>query len=62
MNEKMLTSQEVAARLKRSARTIQKYCDRGIFPGAKKSGPFERSGWLIPESAVKSFEETYPVK
>lgn len=59
MDDKMLTVKEVAERLKRTTRTIQKYCDRGVFSGAKKSGPFERSGWLVPESEVEKFEQQY---
>ena len=55
----MLSVKEVAQRLNRTTRTIVRYCDRGIFPGAKKSGPFERSGWLIPESEVVKFQEQY---
>lgn len=57
--DKMLTVKDVAERLKRNVRTIQRYCDRGVFPGAKKSGPFELSGWLIPESEVAKFEQQY---
>lgn len=57
--EKMLTVKEVAQRLKRDRRTIQRYCERGIFVGATKSGPYELSGWIIPESEVKKFEQQY---
>lgn len=57
--EKMLTVKEVAERLNRTKRTIVRYCDQGIFPGAKKSGPFQRSSWIIPESEVIKFEQQY---
>ena len=61
LGQGMLTVEEVAARLKRTKRAIQKYCDRGIFPGAKKTGPFENSRWRIPESEVIKFVEQYSI-
>jgi excisionase family DNA binding protein len=43
-----LTVAEVAELLRRSARTIRRWCDTGFLVGAQHVG----RAWLIPESAV----------
>jgi excisionase family DNA binding protein len=45
-----LTVAEVAALLRRSARTIRHWCRTGFLAGAKHVG----RAWLIPESAVRA--------
>ncbi|KAA3664103.1 MAG: DNA-binding protein [Chloroflexi bacterium] len=60
--ENWLSVDEVAERLGKHIRTIQRWCDRGdIFEGTRKSGPFNNSQWRIPETAVIEFEQKYGV-
>jgi excisionase family DNA binding protein len=47
----MNTAEDVAARLRLSRITVQRYCRRGLFPGAVKAG----NRWRIPEQALIAF-------
>lgn len=61
-NETMLSTDEVALRIGKTTRTVQRWCDRGgIFKGARKDGPFGNSPWLVPETAVNAYEKKYGV-
>jgi hypothetical protein len=56
-DQKMLTVSEVAQRLGESDRTVRNWVNQNLFPGAmlEKSprGPY----WMIPETALRSFEK-----
>ena len=61
-SETMLSVEEVAERIGKTTRTVQRWCDRGsIFEGARKDGPFGNSKWLVPETAVLAYEAKYGV-
>lgn len=57
MTPKYLTTEEVAAKLGLAVQTIQKYCLEERFKGAFKAGAGHRAPYLIPESAVKNFQQ-----
>jgi len=53
----MLSVQEVATRLDKTPSSIRIWAARGRFPGAERVEPEHGVPyWLIPESAVNSFE------
>ena len=51
----MLTTATVALRLGVEPMTVRRWCQRGLLPGAEKSGVEPRTTWLIPESALEGF-------
>lgn len=51
-----LTPAEVAAKIKRSVVTVQRYCRAGLFPGAVQVGP----SWGIPPEALDGFRPPKP--
>lgn len=59
MSEKQtyVTTGDVAEHFDVSTRTIRNWLAKGLFPGAVKMSPLSKSDWLIPESAIESFEE-----
>lgn len=59
MNETMLSTSQVASRLKVTTRSIKRYCERGVFPNAFKNGPFINSEWMIPLKDVEDYEDNF---
>lgn len=49
---KLLTTTQIAACLSIARITVQKWCERGLFPHARKIG----RDWLIPESDFLKFK------
>jgi predicted site-specific integrase-resolvase len=47
----MLTTKEAAARLGVEIVTAKGYCQRGVFPNARKVG----RDWIIPETDIANF-------
>ena len=54
---KMLSTADVAERLRVHQTTVQGWIRRGYFPNAYKLGPGKNSPYVIPESDVVTFEE-----
>ena len=54
---KVLSVKEAAERLGVSHRAIQRWINRGYFPGAYKLSPASNSPYRIPESDVIAFEK-----
>lgn len=59
MCQKLLRTKEAAERLGVTTVTITRWINRGVFPGAYKTGPYRKSAFVIPESDVIAFEEKY---
>lgn len=59
MDIKLLTVDQVAERVGKDSRTVQRWCVRGILEGARKNGPFANSPWVVPETAVLDYEKKY---
>lgn len=58
MEEKLLTSPEVAKRLGVTPATINNWAKAGYFPRAYRINPMSsRSAWRIPEGDVDAFVE-----
>ena len=53
----LLTSAEVAARLKKTTRTVARLVARGEFPNAQKIGSGASAPFAIPESDVIAYEK-----
>lgn len=54
---KYLTAPDVAAKLGFHAKTIREWCNRGVFPGAKKwPDGGKTSHWRIPAEDVEALE------
>ena len=49
-----LTVAEAAQRLGVSSRTVNRWCARGLLPGAYKVGTHRRGVWVIPPSALSN--------
>lgn len=61
MNErKTFSVAQLAIRYQVTEVTVRRWIDDGLFPGARKKGPYDNSPYVIPLSAVESFEEAYP--
>lgn len=56
-DERHYTVAEVAARYDVTKRTVRRWIEAGVLPGTKKKGPFEKSRWSIPASALTTLEE-----
>jgi hypothetical protein len=55
--EKMMSVQEVAAKLNKPPSSIRIWAAKGRFPGAERVEPeYGVPYWLIPQSAVDNFE------
>ena len=53
-----LTTSQAAKRLGEHRRTIARWCEQGVFPGARRRNPrSERSHWQIPVEAIEKFEQ-----
>ena len=59
MEEKYLSPREFGERLDppRSSQRICKLCQDGRIPGAIQQSVLNRKFWLVPESALKNFNE-----
>lgn len=55
MNEE-LTTADAAERLNRPERTVRLWCKQGRFEGARAVSTPRGDYWLIPVSALKSFQ------
>src|SRR5262245_3596379 len=55
--EKMLTVSEAAQRLGESDRTVRNWVNRNLLPGAKLEESPRGPYWMIPDSALQSFEK-----
>lgn len=55
-DERMLTVSEVAQRLGESDRTIRNWVSQNLFAGAKLKASPRGPYWMIPETALRSFE------
>lgn len=53
----VLTSAEVAARLRVTTRTVARLVARGEFPNARKMGSGPNSPYAIPESDLLAYEK-----
>ena len=63
MNERPLTTADVAAELGVTERTITRWCEAGRFPHAYRLNPeAEKSPWLIPPSDVETVRQEEPAK
>jgi hypothetical protein len=51
-----LTTAQVADRLDTPERTVRLWCKQGRFTGARNVETPRGNYWLIPESALKTFE------
>ena len=51
-----LTTAEVAGRLNAPERTIRLWCKRGLFEGAHSVDSPRGPYWMIPASALKTFQ------
>jgi hypothetical protein len=47
-----VTAPEAAALFEKDARSIQRYCEQGVFLTARKSGPKPQSRWIIARAEV----------
>jgi hypothetical protein len=56
MGEHELTTAEAGTRLGRPERTIRLWCKQGRFEGARVMTTPRGDYWLIPESALKTFQ------
>jgi hypothetical protein len=54
--DRMLTVKEAAAQIGAAEISVRIWAKAGRFPGAKKEDTPMGSYWLIPESAIASFE------
>ena len=52
----MLGTPEVAERFKVSEATARRWCQRGLFPNARRIG----KTWVIPASDLEGFERPRP--
>jgi hypothetical protein len=52
-----LTTADVAVRLGRPERTVRLWCKQGRFDGAHAVSTPRGDYWVIPESALKNFQE-----
>jgi hypothetical protein len=57
MSNAELTTADVAARLDRPERTVRLWCKQGRFDGARSVRTPRGDYWVIPERALKSFQE-----
>lgn len=57
MSTTELTTADVAGRLGRPERTVRLWCKQGRFKGARSESTPRGDYWLIPESALKDFQE-----
>lgn len=57
MSGEELTTSEVAARLGRPERTVRLWCKQGRFVGARSVSTPRGDYWVIPQSALDTFEE-----
>jgi len=58
MNERPLTTADVAAELGVTERTITRWCEAGRFPHACRLNPkAEESPWLIPPADVETIRQ-----
>ena len=55
-----LSVEKVAELTGKSVRAIHRYCKEGVFPNARKVGPYQNSAWVVPKSDVDAFVEKYP--
>ena len=53
MEEKLLTAEEVAKKIRRTPYTVRKYLRLGIIPAIKQ----EDGTWLVRESALQAYLE-----
>lgn len=53
---KKLTAKAVAQRLGKSARTVRKWCDDGLFKNAELEETPIGPVWMIPESDLVNFQ------
>ena len=51
-----MTLGELAIRLKKSEMTISRWLRSGVFKGAYRDGPTNRSPWVIPVESVDDYE------
>jgi excisionase family DNA binding protein len=56
-DERLYSVPEVASRYGVTKRTVRRWCEDGMLPGSKKKGPYEKSRWSIPSSALDALEE-----
>ncbi len=53
MDEKLLTAEEVAKRIRRTPFTVRKYLREGVIPAIK----LDDGTWLVRESDVRAYLE-----
>src|SRR5262244_230280 len=57
---RMLTTREVADKLKANPGTIRMWCINGTFPNAKQEETLRGPVWLIPETDLRGFKRRGP--
>lgn len=56
--ERPLTAAEAANELGRDPRTVQRWCNAGVFPNAYRINPeARRSPWMIPPEDVEALKQ-----
>lgn len=50
------STKEVADRYGVTDRAVRQWIDMGLLPGAEKVGPFEKSDWKVPDTALESLD------
>lgn len=55
--ERWYTVAEIAERYRVARKTVTRWIDDGLLPGARKKAPYTRSPYEIPQSAIDHFEK-----
>lgn len=56
-DEQSFSMAEVAERYQVDISTVSRWIDAGFLPGSEKKGPYRKSPWRIPQTAIDHFEE-----